>query len=382
MSTRADDKLGEVAGWCAIVAAGLLLPDGRPRRLYGEAGLVRALGDLVGDDGGVLSRSPLQQMEAIALLVKLRACYDAVRPRSARALRGDAGAAGAAAAGADPRRWLAGSWQGAWAIAADEVAALVEASGVRTRPLRDVRQWGYQRVVAQKSVLLFDAAPPPLAAPRAQRLRLDAGVRIFAAGSARSSTAAARPAAGGLVPVRLEQGLRATAAHSTLVLDDANSTAVLINGKIGTGRVRGRYRPPHLEGASATGRNPAGSQPQRLCRALWPDPPPHPDPARRWHRTARRGPAGAHRAQGQARQGGFAIRFHLGPGIDVGLSDDGQGAGWRCPMAATGSSAPAAKAKSRSRKASGSMGRAARCRCSNWCCKGWSRAAAAISPGC
>ena len=41
--------------------------------------------------------------------------------------------------------------------------------------------------------------------------------------------------AGGLVPVRLEQGLRATAAHSTLVLDDANSTAVLINGGIGSG---------------------------------------------------------------------------------------------------------------------------------------------------
>ena len=31
--TRADDRLGEVAGWCAIVAAGLLLPEGKPRRL-------------------------------------------------------------------------------------------------------------------------------------------------------------------------------------------------------------------------------------------------------------------------------------------------------------------------------------------------------------
>src|SRR5690606_6230688 len=41
--------------------------------------------------------------------------------------------------------------------------------------------------------------------------------------------------AGGLVPVRIEQGLRATAAHSTLALGDANSTAVLINGKLGSG---------------------------------------------------------------------------------------------------------------------------------------------------
>src|SRR5690606_26633969 len=41
--------------------------------------------------------------------------------------------------------------------------------------------------------------------------------------------------AGGQVPGRIEQGLRATAAHSTLVLGDANSTAVLINGKLGQG---------------------------------------------------------------------------------------------------------------------------------------------------
>ncbi|MGL1409672.1 hypothetical protein ACSTIX_24505, partial [Vibrio parahaemolyticus] len=47
---RAEDKLAEVAGWTAITAAGLLMADGRARRLFGEAGLIRALGDLVGDD--------------------------------------------------------------------------------------------------------------------------------------------------------------------------------------------------------------------------------------------------------------------------------------------------------------------------------------------
>ncbi|MFN5781322.1 MAG: heparinase, partial [Novosphingobium sp.] len=56
---RAEDLLAEVAGWSGIVAAGLLLPDGKPRRLFGEAGLIKALGELVGDDGGILSRSAL-----------------------------------------------------------------------------------------------------------------------------------------------------------------------------------------------------------------------------------------------------------------------------------------------------------------------------------
>ena len=32
--TRADDRRAEVAGWCALAAAGLLLPEGKPRRLF------------------------------------------------------------------------------------------------------------------------------------------------------------------------------------------------------------------------------------------------------------------------------------------------------------------------------------------------------------
>src|SRR3546814_20807685 len=39
----------------------------------------------------------------------------------------------------------------------------VAASGVRTRPLKQARDGGYQRVVANKVVLLADAAPPPIA---------------------------------------------------------------------------------------------------------------------------------------------------------------------------------------------------------------------------
>src|SRR5690349_15129186 len=128
-----------------------------------------------------------------------------------------------------------GSWQGSAAVSAERVGALVKASGVRTRPLREARQWGYQRVTAGRSVLLFDAAPPPLArharhgcastlafefSHGEQRLIVNCGGAAFA---------------GGQVPVRIEQGLRATAAHSTLVLGEANSTAVLINGKLGAG---------------------------------------------------------------------------------------------------------------------------------------------------
>ena len=39
---------------------------------------------------------------------------------------------------------------------------MVEASGVRTRPLRQPRDWGYQRLAAGSAVLVMDAAPPPV----------------------------------------------------------------------------------------------------------------------------------------------------------------------------------------------------------------------------
>ncbi len=139
---RGEDLLAQVAGWCGIVAAGLLLPDGKPRRLFGEAGLIRALGELVGDDGGVLSRSPLSQVEAIALLVRLRACYQAVRRDPPQALETMMGLLVPPLLALTHGDGSLGSWQGGWALDAAELSGLIAASGVRTRPLRDVRQWG------------------------------------------------------------------------------------------------------------------------------------------------------------------------------------------------------------------------------------------------
>jgi len=328
---RAEDLAGQLAGWCGIVAAGLLLPDGKARRLYGEAGLIRALGEMIGDDGGTLSRSPLVQMEAISLLVRLTACY--------RALRGDPPAAvsGSVALLVPPLLALVhgdgalGSWQGAWAVRADELARLVEASGVRTRPLRDVRQWGYQRVGAMKAVLQFDAAPPPLARHARSGCASTLAFELSHGGQRIVVNCGGAAAAGGLIPARLDQALRATAAHSTLVLDDTNSTAVLINGRLGSGVSEVEVDRRTLAGERGSGAT-------RLEAS-------HDGYQSRYGLTHRRililrddgtelrgedllVPARGKGARGKV---GFAIRFHLGPGIQVGQSPDGQGVGLALP---------------------------------------------------
>ncbi|MET0587528.1 MAG: heparinase II/III-family protein [Novosphingobium sp.] len=329
--TRAEDQLGQVAGWCGIVSAGLLLPEGRPRRLYGEAGLVRALGDLVGGDGGVLSRSPIDQMEAIGLLVRLRACYRALRMDAPEALETMIALLVPPLLALIHGDGSLGSWQGSWAIDEEELARLIKASGVRTRPLRDVRQWGYQRVVAQKSVLLFDAAPPPMARIARHGCASTLAFELSHAGHRVIVNCGGSAAAGGVLPVRFEQGLRATAAHSTLVLDDVNSTAVLINGRIGAGVSEVEIDRRVLEGERNSGAT-------RLEAS-------HNGYAQRYgliHRrililrddgTELRGedllvPSGRKGKRGKV---AYAIRFHLGPGVEAGLTEDRTGAGIALP---------------------------------------------------
>jgi uncharacterized heparinase superfamily protein len=331
---RAEDVLAQLAGWSALVAAGLMLPDGKPRRLYAEAGLIEALGELVGDDGGLLSRSPILQMEAIRLLVRVQACYRAARREPPAQIQSVLTLMVPPLLAMTHGDGTLASWQGGWAVGADEVSALVAASGVRTRPLRDVRQWGYQRVSAGKSLLLFDAAPPPLARHARSGCAATLAFEFSHAGQRLIVNCGGAAAAGGLMPVRLEQGLRASAAHSTLVLDDANSTAVLINGGLGSGvsEVEIDRRGIEQEG----GRSAFGAT--RLEAA-------HDGYGARYGLTHRRilicrddgtelrGEDLLVPTRGKGKRGkvGYAIRFHLGPGIDVGRSEDGQGVGIAMP---------------------------------------------------
>ena len=322
---REVSGIGQVSGLAAVTAAGLLLPEGKPRRLFGEAALIRALGELVGEDGGVLSRCPEAQMQAIAVLNDLIACYEAAEKDAPDALfvmrellippllslrHGDG---------------ALGSWQGQGAISADRVAALIAATGVRTRPLQDVQHWGFHRLRGGKTIVQFDAAPPP----RARHARVGCASTLafeMSDGASRLIVNCGGSAlVGGQVPARIGQGLRASAAHSTLVLDNANSTAVLLHGKLGKG-----VETVEVERKLVKGR---GGEAVR-CEAS------HDGYAARFGLTHQRvltlrgdgtELAGEDLLVPVSRKGkrgkiGFAIRFHLGRGVEAHISEDGRGA--------------------------------------------------------
>jgi uncharacterized heparinase superfamily protein len=232
---KARPGLARITAWAGVIAAALVVQGGPARLGRGEAGLLRALSASLHDDGGLVSRSPDEQLMLVELLAQLRAVYyagDRDMPEAvAEALSGAVGALHGAALGDE----ALSSWQGGNMASKRRIAAAIEGSGVRVRPLRQPRGWGYQRLEAKSTIALFDAAPPP-------------PTRAFAGGCASTLAFELSEGANRLVvncggpgravdalPAELVHALRSSAAHSTLTLGDRNSTAVHDDGSLGKG---------------------------------------------------------------------------------------------------------------------------------------------------
>lgn len=225
----------QMVAWIGVVAASLLMPGGEPRQVFGEAGLRKVIETSFYADGGNIARSPQAQLDAIMALSMLARIYDMRRIDLPPFLHEVLARAVPALLGIVHSDGGMGSWQGSGATPAETITAIVAASGVRTRPLKQARDWGYQRLIANKVVLLADAAPPPIArvteAGCASTLAFelsDGAERIVVNCGGAALT-------GATIPAELARGLRTTAAHSTLVVADSNSTAILPNGSLGKG---------------------------------------------------------------------------------------------------------------------------------------------------
>jgi uncharacterized heparinase superfamily protein len=224
-----------VTAWCGVVAAGLLVQGGVTRVARGEAGLARALASAQFDDGGLVNRSPYEQVLLVDRFGLLRACYEATRQTVPDGIEAAAQASLAALHGIAMGDGALSSWQGCNPGEASRLTALIEGCGLRARPLRNARGWGYQRMSALGTVLVIDAAPPP---PQKIAAHSSASTLAFelSDGAQRLVVNCGGP---GPLPTDLSEelvrGLRTTAAHSTLVLADTNSTNIQPDGSLGKG---------------------------------------------------------------------------------------------------------------------------------------------------
>jgi uncharacterized heparinase superfamily protein len=201
----------------------------------GEAGLAKALALAQFDDGGIVNRSPFEQTLLVDRFGMLRSCYQAAKQTIPDNLESAAAAALAALHGVMMGDGTLSSWQGCNPGEASHLTALIEGCGLRARPLRQARGWGYQRLSALGTIVVLDGAPPPPQKAAAQgsastlAFEMSDGVQRLVV-----NCGGPGPLPTGL-PDELVEGLRTTAAHSTLVLDDTNSTSILADGSLGKG---------------------------------------------------------------------------------------------------------------------------------------------------
>jgi uncharacterized heparinase superfamily protein len=232
---KAAAGLPRITAWAGAVVASLTVQGALPRLSRSESGLMRSLAGAQFEDGGLMSRNPQEQMLLVDRLGLVRAAYFAAKQAQPDALENAAAAALAALHGVTMGDNGLSSWQGGNPGNPARLTALVDGCGLRARPLRQARGWGYQRLSALGTIVVVDAAPPPV-----QRLAGNGCASTLAMeisdGSQRLVVNCGGP---GLMPTALPpelvSALRSTAAHSTLVLDDTNSTAILPDGTLGKG---------------------------------------------------------------------------------------------------------------------------------------------------
>ena len=329
---KAADGLPLLWAHAGLLAAHLLLPGGEARQGKSEAALERALDQNLLPDGGIVSRAPIEQLELLELLLFVQAVYEGRQLRPADFLSSAIARLVPGLKGATLGDGLLAALHGSSLSNAARIERAINLSGVMARPARTGTYSGVQRLSGGKTIVVLDAGPPPMAraSPSAHAGTLgiemsDGAARlVVACGGIRGL---ARP-----LPEELAGLLATTAAHSTLVLADVNSTKLRDDGSLGRGVeevVASRHESE--EGVWVEASHDGYARRYGLLHH------------RRLYLSADgldfRGedslePAGGKKRSKKGADLGLDVRFHLGSGVEATPTADGQGALLKSPTGA------------------------------------------------
>lgn len=222
---RSGRGLEAFAAARGLIASGVCLEGFADSLTAGRHFLMRAIEAQVLPDGGHAARSPARQLEVLARLIDMRAVLAAAHAEVPVSLQGAIDRMAPMLRGfrhGDGRLALFnGSNEGDEAYI-DRV--LIE-SGVRGRPLASAPHSGFQRLSVGRTLLIVDAGAPTAAA----RTDAHAGLASFEMSVGRHRlivNCGAHPDDAS----EWRGALRATAAHSTLVVDDTNAADLSESG--------------------------------------------------------------------------------------------------------------------------------------------------------
>ena len=323
---KCPDGVGRVTAASGLNVAALLIPGVDARLVRAEGLLAGALDAVVASDGGVVDRAPATQLALIELLLQVRSAYTARGRRASQAVVDALDRLVPALAAVVMGDGAIGAWHGA-AVGSDRLKTAFAASEVVARPPRAAGGGGYHRVVSGATILVVDAAPPP-------QVRVadtaHAGTLAFELSDGPHRLIVNCGGAGDApLPAELGLGLRTTAAHSTLVLANSNSTRIRADGALGRGveevtvnrhesedgvwidLIHDGYQ--HRFGVRHRRRLFVGADGSDIRGEDTIEPTPGARLRRRGSRAA------------------FDVRFHLGPQVEATPTADGQGALLKLP---------------------------------------------------
>ncbi|MEY2882871.1 MAG: hypothetical protein RL490_595 [Pseudomonadota bacterium] len=330
---RLPDALPKAQALAGLYAAGVLIPGGEARAAAALAGLDRLLTLLVLPDGGIASRAPVDALALAELLLFAAGAPAAIGQRPPPLFADTLARLVPALNGMALGDAMIGGWHGGAAIGALPLERLAKRAATGTAMVRGGRWSGYYRLSAGKSALVIDAGPPPLARLAAGG---HAGTLAFEMSDGPDRLITNCGGARGLaapLAADLSAGLRTTAAHSTLVIADTNST-----------RIKGEA---DQAGALGLGVEEVSVQTRSSEQGHWLEAS-HDGYARRFGMVVRRrlflSPDGqdlrgedvieaAPRGKLTRRSDrSFDIRFHLGPGVAATPTADAAGALLKLPQ--------------------------------------------------
>ena len=234
-ASRLPDGMARIEALAGLVAAGLLIAGGEARLARAEPALADAVDAVLLTDGGIVTRAPRDQLALLELLLFVEAVYRARDYALPRRLGAGIARLVPALKGVTMGDGVPGSWHGSSGPEATRVSRALDLGGEGVRAARHGAQSGYHRLAGGRTLLVADAGPPPVARVAAGA---HAGTLAFELSDGPDRLVINCGGAIGLsrpLPADLAAGLRTTAAHSTLVLDDTNSTRIRPDGALGRG---------------------------------------------------------------------------------------------------------------------------------------------------
>ncbi|UTW55562.1 heparinase II/III family protein [Kordiimonas sp. SCSIO 12610] len=243
-----DIGLPQIYTASALTLSGLLLPGGSAWFTRGIKTLEAIIQAFILPDGGPASRNPSDIIKSIQTLILVRNAFRDVQKDQPvwlqpaidrmvpfiKAMRHENG---------NLCHFSGSSAEGGHGT--DAVLAVSEAKG---KALDSASHTGYQRLKAGNGCLIVDAGPPP-----AQDISMSAHASTsafeFSSGSEHIIVNMGSAATHGPIP-ELQKMCRTTAAHSTLIIADRNSTKINEDGSLGKGVNEVSFKREYVDGSA------------------------------------------------------------------------------------------------------------------------------------